>query len=420
MFRDLFPKTLLQWAGPVLTCVLAALLLAVLVIASGISDLSASMPHPEGWATILHVAFKRSVAHHADPRAVPADLDTPSMVEKGAAYYATACAHCHGAPGVGQNPVALMMRPRPQYLPAVVGEFTPAELGYIVRHGVKYSAMPAWPAQSRPDEVWPIVAFLRAMPKLRYARFRALAYGDGRQTPTDAAIPPFAPPTRPTTYALHRIDQPSDAEHLYAAPVFGFDSGGPGDSPIVPCARCHGADGRGRAQGRMPDLTIQTPTYLYDSLIAFARGTRKSGYMQTVATQLSRAQMAALARYYGNRPAAPGPAPQPGIDPARKKEGARIAAYGIAGQGAGGCTNCHGITKAIGKAIPRLEGQGYGYLVDQMRAFRTGGRGSTRGINPMGAVAHRLTDHQVAAIAAYYAATPPGADAVPTARAAAR
>lgn len=417
MFRDLFPRAPLQWLGPLLTCALAAALLAVLVIASGVIDLAASTPHPDGWAALLHATFKRSVAHHADPKAVPADLNSPSMVMKGAAYYATACAHCHGAPGVGQNPVALMMRPRPQYLPSVVGQFSPAELAYIVQHGVKYSAMPAWPAQSRPDEAWPLVAFLRAMPKLSNAQFQKLAYGEGK-APSDAAIPPFAAPAHLIGSKLHALDQPSDAEHLYAIPAFGFDSDTPGGNPIATCARCHGADGRGRAGGRFPNLTLQTPTYLYDSLVSFARGNRKSGYMQTVATQLSGDQMAALARYYGNLAAAP--ATQPAIDPALREEGAHIAAYGIAEQGVGACTSCHGITKAIGKAIPRLEGQGFGYLVDQMRAFRAGGRGTTRGINPMRAVAHNLSDHQIGAIAAYYASTPPNAKAVPTARAVAR
>lgn len=417
MFRDFFPRSLIQWLGPLLTCALIALVLAIVVISSGVVNLAASVPHPQGWADLLHAAFKRSVAFHADSKGVPPDLDSASMVQKGAAYYATACAHCHGAPGVGQNPVALMMRPRPQYLPAVVKEFTPAELAYIVRHGVKYSAMPAWPAQSRPDEAWPLVAFLRAMPELSHAQFQALAYGNDK-APEDSAIPVFKAPARLATYALHKPDQPSSDEYLYAEPVFGFEAVPPGGNLLETCARCHGADGRGRVGGRFPNLTIQTPTYLYDSLTSFARGTRKSAYMQTIATELSAEQMAALARHFGNATAAP--APQAPFNAALRDEGARIAAYGIASQKVGGCTNCHGITKAIGKAIPRLEGQSFGYIVDQMRAFRAGGRGTTRGINPMHTIAHSLNDHQIDAIAAYYATTPPNAKAVPTARAVAQ
>lgn len=418
MYRLLFPRAALQWAGPILACAGVIVVIAVLVLISGVADLSASTPHPEGWADTLHYAFRRSVAHHADAQAVPADLDSPAMVMKGAAYYATACAHCHGAPGLGQNPVALMMRPQPQYLPAVVDQFTPTELHYIVLHGIKYSAMPAWPAQSRPDEVWPMVAFLKAMPQASYQQFREWSRGDApapRAPPSGLA---FSVPDRLQGYALYAPDQPSDREHRYARPAYGFDAFADAADPRSTCATCHGADGAGRPDGAFPNLTIQTTTYLKDTLTAFATGQRKSAYMQTIATQLSPQQIDGLAAYYGNLPAKAavgGP-----VDAARRALGARIVAYGDRARGVGACTSCHGITRAVGKAVPRLEGQSARYLIDQMRAFKSGGRGSSGSVNPMSRIAHDLSDHQIMAIASYYASTPPGTKALPAAQAAAR
>ncbi|MFX7792825.1 hypothetical protein ABTK00_20525, partial [Acinetobacter baumannii] len=67
-------------------------------------------------------------------------------------------------------------------------------------------------------------------------------------------------------------------------------------------------------------MTLQTPTYLYDARMSFAHGTRKSAYMQVVATQLSDAQLASLARYYGAMAAAASPQATP--DAAMKAEGA--------------------------------------------------------------------------------------------------
>lgn len=415
LFRLIFPRNPMQWAGPIIACGTVIGLIAMLVLVGGFADLGASTPHPEGWAATLHYAFKRSVAHHADPKAVPADLDSPAMVMKGAAYYATACSHCHGAPGLGQNPVALMMRPRPQYLPAVVGQFSAAELHYIIRHGVKYSAMPAWPAQSRPDEIWPVVAFLRAMRTTSYAQYRALSRGDAGSPSAAAPAFAFGEPGRLADYALYAPDQPSDAEHRYARPAAGFDAFADAGDPRATCAACHGANGAGRPGGAFPNLTIQTPTYLKDALTSFANGQRQSAYMQTVATQLTPRQIAALADYYGNLPATAAtgfPA-----DARLQAEGARIAAYGDKMRGIGACTSCHGITRAVGKAIPRLEGQSARYLIDQMRIFRSGGRGSSGSVNPMNRIAQALNDRQIAAIATFYASTPPGTKDLAAARA---
>lgn len=178
----LFPRHLLQWAGPLLAAGVAALAIAVLVISAGWIDLSASVPHPPGWAAILHATFRRSTAHHAAGIEPPKEFGSPSEIAKGAAYYGRVCARCHSGPGLGQNPVALSMRPRPQYLPNEIAKFAPRELFWIVKHGVKYSAMPSWPVQDRDDEVWSVVSFLKAMPSLSPAQFRALAYGGVRRT----------------------------------------------------------------------------------------------------------------------------------------------------------------------------------------------------------------------------------------------
>jgi cytochrome c553 len=336
------------------------------------------------------------------------------MVMKGATYYATTCAHCHGAPQLGQNPIALSMRPQPQYLPTEARRFSPAELFYIVKHGVKYSAMPAWAAQTRADEVWPVVAFLRAMPNMRYAAFVRLAYGE-RATGQGAATPAFAPPAKPAPYQLHAADAQTDPTNLYAAPAFGFTDIQAAD-PGASCAACHGVDGRGREGGRFPNLTLQTNTYLRDALGAFASGQRASAYMQNIATQLTSAQMDSLASRYASMAATPLPVAK--VDPQLKAQGARIAGFGAARHRTAECTACHGVTRAIGDAVPRLEGQSFGYIVDQMRAFRAGGRGYAGGKDVMTAISRTMTDHQIIAVAAYYASTPPSPKPVATARAA--
>ena len=54
----------------------------------------------------------------------------------------------------------------------------PEELFYIVKHGIKFTGMPAWPAQQRDDEVWAMVAFLRTLPDLDAEEYRRLVHGE--------------------------------------------------------------------------------------------------------------------------------------------------------------------------------------------------------------------------------------------------
>lgn len=401
MLPYLFPSRFSQWLGPLVAAAAAALLIAVVVVTTGIVDLSAAKPHPDGWARFLHYTFERSTAFHAGPTP-PADLDSPVRIAAGAAYYGQVCARCHGGPGFGQNPVVLSMHPRPQYLATDLptANFSAPELFRIVKAGVKYSAMPSWPADRRDDEIWQLVAFLRAVPTMSPDTFQKLAVVSQDQA---AAPTPFGQTTAQRTYALRNDDEPPATSYSYRTPVFGFSGYALGGNPIATCARCHGASGAGG--GAFPNLTIQTPDYLARTLTAYAAGRRRSGFMQMVATELSPAQIAALAQHYA---ALPRRSSEAGV--AAPALGQQIALQGVPSAGLAPCASCHGVTRAAAKAYPLLEGQAGWYLANQMRVFRSGGRGSIVGDkpkDPMVAIAKKLDDRQIDAVALYYAAQPP-------------
>jgi len=183
-------------------------------------------------------------------------------------------------------------------------------------------------------------------------------------------------------------------------------------SGVPACQTCHGAQGEGNIPAGFPRLAGAGAGYLAAQLAAFAAGQRRNPAMQAIAAALSPKQQAALARYYAGlgRPAAGAAAAEPSPSDA----GAWLAARGRWTADIPACAQCHGPHGlGIGDAFPPLAGQPAGYLAAQLQSWKHG----TRPPGPqslMAAIAARLSDDDVAAVADYYASLPAdGAAAAP-------
>lgn len=71
-----------------------------------------------------------------------------------------------------------------------------------------------------------------------------------------------------------------------------------GESKAGMCLGCHGAKAQGN--GQFPRLAGQHPEYIVQQLKAFKEGSRKSGPMQAITTNLSEADFKVLAAYFGS------------------------------------------------------------------------------------------------------------------------
>lgn len=357
---------------------------------SGLINVGASTGHWAVTSWALHFAMERSVATHALGVEPPADLDDPGMVLLGAGHYATGCAACHGAPGQPRSPVALAMTPPPPELVETVAKWSPEELFWIVRNGVKMTAMPAWVAFGREDEVWAMVAFLLRLPELDQAAYRRLAFGDAAEAPQSATGS-----VSPAALTAAMLDEVG------------------GTIALANCARCHGRDGAGRGKGAFPRLTGQSEAYLTASLQAYADGRRHSGFMQPAAAGLSAEERQALAAHFAAADAPPvsGPA-----DPAMVARGREIAMRGAPADGVPACAVCHGPLPADRTVpphplYPRLAGQHAGYLDSQLRAWQQDARGGTAFAPVMQAIAKRMCEDQIRAVSAYYQSLEPAGSA---------
>ena len=163
--------------------ILVALAVAggLLLAWSGLVSVAASSGHYAITTWFLHYTMRQAVKTQSSLVEVPSGvLDDAGQVALGAVHYADGCAPCHGAPGEPRSPLVLAMTPPPPWLPRVIPTWDTEALFWIVRHGVKYSGMPAWPAQARADEVWAVVAFLRALPELDAATTAGSCRAGGR------------------------------------------------------------------------------------------------------------------------------------------------------------------------------------------------------------------------------------------------
>jgi len=172
-----------------------------------------------------------------------------------------------------------------------------------------------------------------------------------------------------------------------------------------PCAQCHAFNGVSDASGAFPRLAGQPAYYLASQLQDFASGVRASAIMSPIAKALSPDDVADVTAYFAgvNAPFLPLKAPNAAL----VKHGEELAKAG--GPERVHCDNCHG-PGGSGEppVIPYLAGQYAHYIAFTLQMWQEGFRKNSP--DAMGAIAKKLDDQDILAVAAYYqqATTPLG------------
>ena len=152
--------------GVALGLVLLALVCGAALVWSGVVSVAASDPHLPVTQWVMETARIRSIKMHAAGIVPPGNLDDPARVVGGTAHFAEHCAGCHAAPGVEADDMAEGMYPKPPALTEAARQWTPGELFWILRNGIKMSGMPSW-ADHGDEALWDLVAFLEKLPVMR-------------------------------------------------------------------------------------------------------------------------------------------------------------------------------------------------------------------------------------------------------------
>lgn len=140
-------------------------------IYSGIYNIGADDHHSRLIFAMLQTLRDRSIELRSASIAVP-HLDDPALVLKGAGQYAAMCRDCHLAPGSKNSEARVGMYPQPPDLSETRVE--PRAAFWVIKHGVKMSAMPAWGGSHDDQTIWSIVAFLEKLPGLTPEQYKSI------------------------------------------------------------------------------------------------------------------------------------------------------------------------------------------------------------------------------------------------------
>jgi cytochrome c553 len=330
---------------------------------SGIINIGASTGHSAITDWFLHWSMRNTVRTYAAVTVPEPATDSTGLVSA-AGHYAATCAACHGAPGERPSPVMQSSTPHPPDLSVTANTWDDAELFWIIKHGIKFTPMPAWPVLDRDDEVRRMAAFVRRLPAMTPQDYRALAYGPG-------------------DIAGGKPDALDDA--------------------LPDCERCHADDGRD--QPDIPVLAGQKPAYLFETLVAYAARKRSSGVMSTAASRIDPSVMRALANHYAGLSGLSEERTRIAASDAEAAPAAaeRIVEKGLPELDIPACSKCH----AAGKRpdYPVLNGQKAPYLAARLRQWR-GDPTVTDARKPndsMPMIARRIPEHMIEPLARLYA-----------------
>jgi mono/diheme cytochrome c family protein len=146
-----------------------------LFIGSGVYDIGADDHHTKVVLSLIEQLREHSI----EVRARTIDLrysEDPQRIASGAERYAALCAGCHLAPGVMKSEIRPGLYPHPPNL-AQEDLRDGRRAFWIIKHGIKMSAMPSWSKTLDDAAIWDVVSFVRKMPGMTPETYQQVSQG---------------------------------------------------------------------------------------------------------------------------------------------------------------------------------------------------------------------------------------------------
>ena len=167
---------------------------------------------------------------------------------------------------------------------------------------------------------------------------------------------------------------------------------------VASCSSCHGYDGVGNGDSRVPRLAGQSSAYLMKQLDHYASGKRNNVIMANFAQRLNAQERADVAAYYASLRSS-FPPPLKRLTPSLLERGRQLANLGDNKLTVQSCNNCHG-PQGAGEypSIPALKGQYSNYIVQRLQQLAA----AHNDADLMFPVASALSADDMQAVAAYF------------------
>jgi mono/diheme cytochrome c family protein len=154
-----------NFVGGILATLLVLALGGWFYLKLGYADMRANSDPSLLESEVAVTARDASAAHHAASQQNPI-APTESNLLDGARLYRDKCADCHGRPDNPVSDYGNSFNPRaPQFIKALP-RLPESQCFYIIKYGVRWSAMPAWGNIMADSEIWQVVAFLSRLENL--------------------------------------------------------------------------------------------------------------------------------------------------------------------------------------------------------------------------------------------------------------
>lgn len=167
----------------IFSLVILIVLGGTLFIYSGSYNVAATSKDPG----LLDWVLKTTREHSIDSRLgtiTPPDksvLTSPKTLRVGFDHYNEMCTVCHGAPGIEPGEARAGLNPKPPILAKVVKNMPDQELFWVIKHGIKMTGMPAWGPTHNDEKIWAMVAFVKTLPEMTPAQYKALQAQPGME-----------------------------------------------------------------------------------------------------------------------------------------------------------------------------------------------------------------------------------------------
>ena len=173
------------------------------------------------------------------------------------------------------------------------------------------------------------------------------------------------------------------------------------EARVQGCVTCHGQSGQGTSNGAYPRIAGKPAGYLYNQLVAFRDGTRRYAPMNYLVAYLPDPYLKEIAEYFAKLRPPFAPAEPSQADPTVVARGQALVTGGDGKLGVPACAACHGAgLTGMEPGIPGLVGLRHGYIVGQLTRWKVGERHAAEP-DCMKRIASRLSDADIAAVAAW-------------------